>query len=680
MRGRIAGIMLATLIAWMISEAQVPRRITYQGRLLNGTNLVNGSVALAFRLYTTPAGGTALYGQTGAVSVVDGLYATELGDASPAFLAAFTNEPLYLEAQVDGVTLTPREVVRSVAYALRAAGVSTGAITAAMIANGAVGSAQLAAGSVVAGTLGPGAVSSTNLAAGSVGAAAIQNGSILDADLAAAYWRLDGSNNVDASSFIGHFGQEPLIFRLFGQRVMRYQYGSLSHSVVGGHESNSVKDLVYGSVIAGGGTATQPNKAHDDYSTIGGGAGNVAGGDNVDYDAESFASVGGGQSNRAEALGSTVAGGVHNLAQGDHAAVGGGERNQALSDNTVVAGGFSNVAFGAAAVVGGGFGNAAEASYTVVAGGTLNRAEEFGAAIAGGQRNQAIQLFAFVGGGLFNRSDALYGSILGGEGNWVINNGTHGVIAGGYSNVVSDTRGVVAGGAFNRANNYSVVGGGYSNEAYGGYAVVGGGLGNSAAGDSFVGGGQKNRASDSFSVVPGGLENEARAPGSFAAGRRAVVNSVDAGTFLWADSSSTSRFFSAAINEVGLRAASGLRLALNSPGAGNNERFGRIFRDNTIVAWAKVTAAGSAGDNAFGIAAITNTAAGLYEIELTATATNASQLVMVASPELDAQPTSAATMRFATVNQLGPTSFQIFINSGTFAPINNDFTVIATGR
>lgn len=101
--------------------AAAPQLIHYQGRLLSGTNLVNGPVALALGLYTNAIGGAAAYIDSNpAVTVVDGLYATDIGDDTVAgdLATALTFPALWLDVQVNGVPLTPREPLASVAYAL----------------------------------------------------------------------------------------------------------------------------------------------------------------------------------------------------------------------------------------------------------------------------------------------------------------------------------------------------------------------------------------------------------------------------------------------------------------------------------------------------------------------------------------------------------------------------------
>lgn len=98
---------------------QVPSLINYQGRLLNGTNLVNGSVGLTLRLYNQAAGGVLLFEDSNTVAVTDGLYTTFLGDnvTAGSLDTALTNGQVWLETRVNNTTLSPRERVASVPYA-----------------------------------------------------------------------------------------------------------------------------------------------------------------------------------------------------------------------------------------------------------------------------------------------------------------------------------------------------------------------------------------------------------------------------------------------------------------------------------------------------------------------------------------------------------------------------------
>ena len=54
-------LFLAVVIA---ATGQVPERINYQGRLIDGTNLVNGSAQIVFRMFDAETGGTGQYAET----------------------------------------------------------------------------------------------------------------------------------------------------------------------------------------------------------------------------------------------------------------------------------------------------------------------------------------------------------------------------------------------------------------------------------------------------------------------------------------------------------------------------------------------------------------------------------------------------------------------------------------
>ena len=96
-------------------------KINYQGRLVDGTNLVNGVVTTVFRLYDQAApGGTLYYAQTQVVTVVDGLYSTTIGRdlAVPSLESALEHPSVYLEVEVNGTVLSPREHIVQAAYSL----------------------------------------------------------------------------------------------------------------------------------------------------------------------------------------------------------------------------------------------------------------------------------------------------------------------------------------------------------------------------------------------------------------------------------------------------------------------------------------------------------------------------------------------------------------------------------
>lgn len=115
--------LLISLVASLsvITFAQAPEIFRYQGRLVDGTTLVNASLPMSFKLYDAPTGGSLLYEDSSSVLVVDGLYATDIGDdtVSGSLTDALTNTAVYLELTIDGETLSPREQLASVPYALQ---------------------------------------------------------------------------------------------------------------------------------------------------------------------------------------------------------------------------------------------------------------------------------------------------------------------------------------------------------------------------------------------------------------------------------------------------------------------------------------------------------------------------------------------------------------------------------
>lgn len=122
MKNWIGASFVVALVAPLIVTGEVPTIINYQGRMTDGTNLVNGTVGLEVRLFNVPSGGGSLYEDSNQVAVADGLYFTFIGDQTNSgnFAAALTSAEVYVETAVNGTTLTPRERLASVAYALRA--------------------------------------------------------------------------------------------------------------------------------------------------------------------------------------------------------------------------------------------------------------------------------------------------------------------------------------------------------------------------------------------------------------------------------------------------------------------------------------------------------------------------------------------------------------------------------
>jgi hypothetical protein len=106
-----------------------------------------------------------------------------------------------------------------------------------------------------------------------------------------------------------------------------------SRNLVAGHPSNSITAGKVGATIGGGGGIINSilfsNTVTWNFGTVSGGLGNTA---------DAYATVGGGDENKATGSWSTVAGGANNEASGSHATIPGGSNNAALGNGSFAAG------------------------------------------------------------------------------------------------------------------------------------------------------------------------------------------------------------------------------------------------------------------------------------------------------------------------------------------------------
>ena len=407
-------VAFATVIGLALSAgAQVPQQFNYQGKLIDGTNLVNASTTMVFRLFNIASGGSAFYVETQTVAIVDGLYSTRVGQ-SPNFGSltnAATNQSLFLELQIGGTILTPREQVVSVMYALKASGVSTGAITTAMLANNAVTGPKIAFG----------AISNAHLAAGSV-----QSNKIDWAQMPAGLQDGDDSSTLLSYDENGTFSSAPQASGTDSIAQGSGNRASGNYSVVGGGQNNT-NLAIYGMI--GGGASNQISSGAQ-YATIVGGKGNLATG--------LYSTVAGGLRNKAAASYSTVSGGGDNYAGGVSAVVGGGDYNTNLAYRATIGGGLYNVI-------------QAGAETATIAGGQYNTASTnaSNATIGGGYSNSILANAedATISGGFSNTigDDADKATISGGMSNSVQSNATYAMIPGGRDNVAAGYSAFAAG-------------------------------------------------------------------------------------------------------------------------------------------------------------------------------------------------------------------------------------------
>ena len=157
-------------------------------------------------------------------------------------------------------------------------------------------------------------------------------------------------------------------------RVWRAEHSGANPNIIGGEENNFATSGVGGATISGGGTTSSVNKVTDNFGTVGGGRGNVAGDNDATLNDAEHAVVAGGMLNTASGKRSVVSGGETNLASGERSVVAGGVQNTASGLQSFVGGGESNFATGENnATVGGKFLQSQSFSQTVIGVGNLKQ-------------------------------------------------------------------------------------------------------------------------------------------------------------------------------------------------------------------------------------------------------------------------------------------------------------------
>ena len=102
------------------SYADVPNEIRYNGKLKEYRVEVNGTKQMNFKLYSQLTGGTALWESgTENIKVSSGIFTYVI--EPPKTQVDWRNKDIYLEIEIDGKKLEPREKILSVPYALHSA-------------------------------------------------------------------------------------------------------------------------------------------------------------------------------------------------------------------------------------------------------------------------------------------------------------------------------------------------------------------------------------------------------------------------------------------------------------------------------------------------------------------------------------------------------------------------------
>jgi hypothetical protein len=269
---------LCLLRAPVFAEA-VPL-INYQGRLVQGTNLFNGTVHATFRIYSAPSGGTLLCTSSNTATAVDGLYATFIGQRTSfgSIAAALQDSDPWLEVEVNGTTLAPREKIGGAAYANTAFQLSylrvTTNSTSPNLAGGYTGNVAAAFGTSVGGG---GFAGYANVASGAY--SVVAGGSSNKVAGGGGHGAIGGgfANHVETSlSSIGggsHNRAMDFGVAIPGGTSNRVQFGAMYSSIAGGL-GNEVEVVAEYAHIAGGKDNLVASNA--DYAVVAGGRSNVA--------------------------------------------------------------------------------------------------------------------------------------------------------------------------------------------------------------------------------------------------------------------------------------------------------------------------------------------------------------------------------------------------------------------
>lgn len=119
----IIGVMLIMTGTFFVVQAQVPKKINYQGYLEQSGVPINGTKTIKFSLYDAAVGGNQVWTETKPVTVTNGNFNTLLGEAVPIDL--LSAKSYWLEIQIDSdPALTPRKELASAMYSLFVDGIT----------------------------------------------------------------------------------------------------------------------------------------------------------------------------------------------------------------------------------------------------------------------------------------------------------------------------------------------------------------------------------------------------------------------------------------------------------------------------------------------------------------------------------------------------------------------------
>ncbi len=115
----VAVVLIAALMA-IPASAQIPRTVSYQGFVRDGSGPVTGAHTLLITLYDQASGGAQLWNELHNVTLDGGLFSVVLGSVTPIPGSVAFNKTYYIGVSIDGGAELPRTALTSVPYSLRA--------------------------------------------------------------------------------------------------------------------------------------------------------------------------------------------------------------------------------------------------------------------------------------------------------------------------------------------------------------------------------------------------------------------------------------------------------------------------------------------------------------------------------------------------------------------------------
>jgi hypothetical protein len=118
---------MALVLATQSASADVPDRIHFAARLVQGAAPANGPVQVTVELYRAATGGTNIWTESHTPTATDGLVSVAMGTQTPFDATIVDGGALFLQVTVAGTVLTPRLEIGSVPYAMVAERADTAA-------------------------------------------------------------------------------------------------------------------------------------------------------------------------------------------------------------------------------------------------------------------------------------------------------------------------------------------------------------------------------------------------------------------------------------------------------------------------------------------------------------------------------------------------------------------------